>query len=112
MLINCKNCNKKFLIDKSELDLEGSLITCKHCNKEWIFESRTHFLEKKLAELDNDLKQKEIHLTEQNDNHNIRIEALEKDLVNKKIDLIELNTDDIAITRALILSKLIETIKE
>lgn len=35
-----------------------------------------------------------------------------KDLVNKKIDLIELSTDDIAITRALILSKLIETIKE
>jgi len=89
MLINCKNCNKKFLIDKSELDLEGSLITCKHCNKEWIFESRTHFLEKKLAELDNDLKQKEIHLTEQNDNHNIRIEALEKDLVNKNKELIK-----------------------
>lgn len=89
MLINCKNCNEKFLIDKSELDLEGSLITCKHCKEEWIFETRTHFLENKLAELDSDLKQKEMHLNEQNDNHNVRIEALEKDLVNKNKELIK-----------------------
>lgn len=89
MLINCKNCNEKFLIDKSELDLEGSLITCKHCKEEWIFETRTHFLENKLAELDSDLKQKEMHLNELNDNHNVRIEALEKDLVNKNKELIK-----------------------
>ena len=88
MLINCKSCSKKFILNNSELDLEGSLITCTHCKKEWIYESKTHFLENRLAELDADLNKKEINLTEQNNKHNERINFLEKDL---KIKIVELS---------------------
>lgn len=88
MLINCKSCSKKFILNNSELDLEGSLITCTHCKKEWIYKSKTHFLENRLAELDADLNKKEINLTEQNNKHNERINFLEKDL---KIKIVELS---------------------
>ena len=88
MLIYCKKCKDKFLINKSELDLEGSLITCEHCKDEWIYESKTHFLESRLAELDQDLNNKEINLNEQNDKHNKRIDLLEKDLKTKNEELI------------------------
>ena len=53
MLINCKSCKKKFLLNQREIDLEGSLITCEHCKNEWIYESRTHFLESKLKLIKN-----------------------------------------------------------
>jgi len=89
MLIYCKNCEKKFILNKSELDLEGSLITCDHCKGEWIYESKTHFLESRLAELDQDLNNKEINLNEQNDKHNKRIDLLEKDLKTKNEELIK-----------------------
>ena len=70
MLIDCHNGKKRFIINKSELDLEGSLITCEYCKEEWIYESRTRYLENKLAQLDLDLNKKEINLNEQNDKHN------------------------------------------
>jgi len=89
MLINCKRCSKKFILNNSELDIEGSLITCKHCKVEWIYESKTHFLESRLVELDSDLNKKEINLTEQNIKHNERINLLEKDLKIKNEELIK-----------------------
>jgi predicted Zn finger-like uncharacterized protein len=87
MLINCKSCKKKFLLNQREIDLEGSLITCEHCKNEWIYESRTHFLESKLTELDNDLNKKEINLNQQNIKHNEKIILLEKDLKIKNEEL-------------------------
>ena len=89
MLIDCHNCKKKFIINKSELDLEGSLITCEYCKEEWIYESRTRYLENKLAQLDLDLNKKEINLNEQNDKHNQKIDLLEKDLKIKNDELIK-----------------------
>jgi predicted Zn finger-like uncharacterized protein len=91
MLINCKNCRKKIIINKSELDLEGSLVTCAHCKEEWIYESKTHYLESRLAELDQDLNNKEIILNEENEKHNKRIILLENELKTKNEELIKQN---------------------
>jgi len=87
MIINCKNCKKNFLLNKSELDLEGTLITCEHCKEEWIYETKTHHLENRLTQLDNDLNKKELNLNELNIKHNKRIELLEKDLKIKSNEL-------------------------
>ena len=87
MLINCKNCKGKFILRKSEFELEDSLITCEHCKKEWIYEPRSHYLENKLSELDKDLKNKEIKINEENIKHNEKIELLENDLKIKNEEL-------------------------
>ena len=84
MLINCLNCKKDFLLNKSEIELVGKLISCKHCDKEWIYESRAQYLETKLFELELELKQYEVRIIEQNTDHEEKIQILEKELKNQK----------------------------
>ena len=87
MLINCLNCKKDFLLNKSEIDLVGKLISCKHCDKEWIYDSRAQYLETKLFELELELKQYEVRIIEQNTDHEEKIQILEKELKNQKEEL-------------------------
>jgi len=87
MLLDCKICKNKFTLIEDEINLEGKLITCEYCKEEWIYQSRTHYLEVRLAELDEDLNKKEIKISEENIKHNEKIHLLEKDLKTKKEEL-------------------------
>lgn len=87
MLIVCKHCKNSFTFGQNTIDLEGDVITCSHCKKEWIYESRIHYLESKLADLDIDLNKKEMKINEKNIEYVEKIDQLEKDLKIKKEEL-------------------------
>ena len=87
MLINCKYCESKFAIDAEEVGFDGRLIKCNNCDKEWFQESKAQIVEKKLIELDRNLHATELHLIEQKNSHNNKINKLEKALKTKKEEL-------------------------
>ena len=71
-----------------ESNLEGKIVQCRHCNEQWIYESKTRYLENRLAELGEDLNKTEIKLNIKKDEHKDKIINLENDL---KIKIKELN---------------------
>ena len=87
MLIHCKYCESKFAIDAEEVGFDGRLIKCNNCDKEWFQESKAQIVEKKLIELDRNLHATELHLIEQKNSHNNKINKLEKALKTKKEEL-------------------------
>ena len=88
MILHCKNCKNKFSIIVEESNLEGKIVQCRHCNEQWIYESKTRYLENRLAELGEDLNKTEIKLNIKKDEHKDKIINLENDL---KIKIKELN---------------------
>ena len=84
MLLDCKNCNNKFTLEEDELKLEGQVVKCPSCKEEWVFESKSNYLENRLAELDQDLYKTELQLNNLNNKHSGKIDQLEKDLKLKK----------------------------
>jgi len=89
MLLDCKNCKKRFNLIDDETKLEGQLVKCIHCKQEWIYESKSNYLENKLAILDQDLYRAELQLSELNTKHSKKIDRLEKDLKIKKEELVK-----------------------
>ena len=87
MLINCKYCDSKFAINAEEVGFDGRLVKCDNCDKEWFQESKAQIVEKKLIELDRNLHATELHLIEQKNSHNNKINKLEKALKTKKEEL-------------------------
>ena len=87
MMIRCKNCRQKFYIMNEGSELEGQLIKCKHCNDQWIHESRTMYLENRLAELNKDLDNTENIINLKKKNHHEKINQLHNDLKIKKEEL-------------------------
>ena len=87
MLINCKYCHSKFAINAEEVGFDGRLVKCDNCDKEWFQESKAQIVEKKLIELDRNLHATELHLIEQKNSHNNKINKLEKALKTKKEEL-------------------------
>ena len=87
MLINCKYCDSKFAVDAEEVGFDGRLVKCNNCDKEWFQESKAQIVEKKLIELDRNLHATELHLIEQKNSHNNKINKLEKALKTKKEEL-------------------------
>ena len=87
MLINCKYCDSKFSINAEEVGFDGRLVKCDNCDKEWFQESKAQIVEKKLIELDRNLHATELHLIEQKNSHNNKINKLEKALKTKKEEL-------------------------
>jgi predicted Zn finger-like uncharacterized protein len=87
MYINCKYCDSKFAIDAEEVGFDGRLVKCSNCDKEWFQESKAQIVEKKLIELDRNLHATELHLIEQKNSHNNKINKLEKALKTKKEEL-------------------------
>ena len=83
MLLDCKNCKKKFTLIDDEIKLEGQLVKCIHCKQEWIYE-KYNYLENRLTTLNQDLYRTEVELNEQNNKHSEKIDQLEKDLKLKK----------------------------
>ena len=84
MLLDCKNCNNKFTLEEDESKLEGQVVKCPSCKEEWVFESKSNYLENRLAELDQDLYKTELQLNNLNNKHSGKIDQLEKDLKLKK----------------------------
>jgi len=87
MLIDCKYCDNKFAVNAEEAGFDGRLIKCENCQKEWFQESKPQYLEKKLIELDQNLHATEVHLIDQKNIHNDKIEKLENALKVKKEEL-------------------------
>ena len=88
MILHCKSCKNKFSVIEEEINLEGKIVQCRHCNEQWIYESKTRYLENRLAELGEDLDKTEIKLNLKKDEHQSKIKNLENDL---KIKIEELD---------------------
>ena len=73
MLINCKYCDSKFAINAEDVGFDGRLVKCDNCDKEWFQESKAQIVEKKLIEFDRNLHATELHLIEQKNSHNNKI---------------------------------------
>jgi predicted Zn finger-like uncharacterized protein len=87
MILHCKNCKNKFSIIKEESNLVGKIVQCRHCNEEWIYESKSKYLENRLAELGEDLNKTEIKLNIKKDEHKEKIINLENNLKIKNEEL-------------------------
>ena len=87
MFFDCKNCNNKIILTEDIVNLEGKLIKCNICKEEFIHHTKTYFLESRLAELDQELKNKDSLINETNIKYNEKIHLLEKELINKKKEL-------------------------
>ena len=87
MILHCKNCKNKFSIIEEESNLVGKIVQCRHCNEEWIYESKSKYLENRLAELGEDLYKTEIKLNIKKDEHKEKIINLENNLKIKKEEL-------------------------
>ena len=88
MILHCKSCNNKFSVIDQEITLEGKIVQCRHCDEQWIYESKTRYLENRLAELGEDLNKTEIKLNIKKDEHKNKIVDLENNL-KTKIDELE-----------------------
>ena len=55
MMIHCTNCKKKFYQSNENSELEGKVVECKFCNQKLLYESKTKYLDNRLAELNKDL---------------------------------------------------------
>ena len=87
MILHCKNCKKKFSIIEEESYIIGKIVKCKHCDEEWIYESKSKYLENRLAELSEDLDKTEIMLNIKKNEHKDKIINLEDNLKIKKEEL-------------------------
>ena len=88
MILHCKSCKNKFSVIDQEITLEGKIVQCRHCDEQWIYESKTRYLENRLAELGEDLNKTEIKLNIKKDEHKNKIVDLENNL-KTKIDELE-----------------------
>ena len=72
---------------ENEAEIEGNLVHCRHCHQEWIYESKSKYLENRLAELSEDLDKTEEMLILKKNEHKEKISNLESNLKNKKKEL-------------------------
>ena len=35
MIIKCKNCSRKFLVEDSDIPNEGRMVQCSYCSQKW-----------------------------------------------------------------------------
>jgi len=87
MILHCKNCKEKFPIRGDETEIEGNLVRCGHCHQEWIYESKSKYLENRLADLSKDLDKTEAMLNLKKNEHKEKISDLESNLIIKKKEL-------------------------
>ena len=87
MMIHCKNCKKKFYVLDEGSELEGKVVECKYCNSQWIYESKSKYLENRLAELNKDLDDTESKINLRKKEHEEKISQLENNLKTKKEEL-------------------------
>ena len=83
-MIHCNNCKKKFYLINENSELEGKIVQCKYCNEKWLYESKTKYLENRLAELNTDLDNTESKINLRKKECQEKITKLEEDLDLKK----------------------------
>ena len=83
-MIHCNNCKKKFYLINENSELEGKIVQCKYCNEKWLYESKTKYLENRLAELNIDLDNAESKINLRKKECQEKITKLEEDLDLKK----------------------------
>ena len=83
-MIHCNNCKKKFYLINENSELEGKIVQCKYCNEKWLYESKTKYLENRLAELNTDLDNAESKINLRKKECQEKITKLEEDLDLKK----------------------------
>ena len=83
-MIHCNNCKKKFYLINKNSELEGKIVQCKYCNEKWLYESKTKYLENRLAELNTDLDNAESKINLRKKECQEKITKLEEDLNLKK----------------------------
>ena len=83
-MIHCNNCKKKFYLVNENSELEGKIVQCKYCNEKWLYESKTKYLENRLAELNTDLDNTESKINLRKKECQEKITKLEEDLDLKK----------------------------
>ena len=72
---------------EEESYIEGKIVQCRHCNEEWIYESKSKYLENRLAELGEDLDKTEIILNVKKNENKDKIKKLENNLKIKTEEL-------------------------
>ena len=83
-MIHCNNCKKKFYLINENSELEGKIVQCKYCNEKWLYESKTKYLENRLAALNTDLDNAESKINLRKKECQEKIKKLEEDLDLKK----------------------------
>ena len=83
-MIHCNNCKKKFYLINKNSELEGKIVQCKYCNEKWLYESKTKYLENRLAALNTDLDNAESKINLRKKECQEKITKLEEDLDLKK----------------------------
>ena len=83
-MIHCNNCKKKFYLINENSELEGKSVQCKYCNEKWLYESKTKYLENRLAALNTDLDNAESKINLRKKECQEKITKLEEDLDLKK----------------------------
>ena len=87
MLIDCICGESKFAINAEQIGFDGRLVKCGKCGKEWFQESKQEVIEKKLINLDQSLRAKEIILADDKNYYSDKISSLEKELKSKSKDI-------------------------
>ena len=87
MLIDCICGESKFAINAEQIGFDGRLVKCGKCGKEWFQESKQEVIEKKLINLDQSLRAKEIILADDKNYYSDKISSLEKELKAKSKDI-------------------------
>ena len=72
---------------EEESYIEGKIVQCRYCNEEWIYESKSKYLENRLAELGEDLDKTEILLNVKKNENKDKIINLENKLKIKTEEL-------------------------
>ena len=68
-----------------QIGFDGRLVKCGKCGKEWFQESKIEVIEKKLINLDQDLRTKEIKIANDRNYYSDKISSLEKELKAKNL---------------------------
>ena len=87
MMIHCANCKKKFYQPNENSELEGKVVECKFCNQKLLYESKTKYLDNRLAELNKDLDHTESKINLRKQEYEDQITQLGNKLSKKKEEL-------------------------
>ena len=86
-MFHCTNCKKKFYQSNENSELEGKVVVCKYCNQKLLFESKTKYLDNRLAELNKDLEYTESKINLRKQEYEDKIIQLGNELTKKKEEL-------------------------
>jgi predicted Zn finger-like uncharacterized protein len=78
MIIECKNCLKKFVVRDSDISINGRIVKCGNCSSQWL--QKPISFPTKTKNLDTGKVTSEINLSVTNNNLNKDKELLEKEL--------------------------------